>query len=149
MIPTPVPDPPAVQPRSERRVAVVLVIRPKGLLRVVEEILGARPDLQIVGRYGETRRLASRLSRLQPQLVVASVRSLGREHAAISTQIRRSSPGSKLILIHPVPVFPCEALGPQLHLTEDVLVRGLIPAVERLAGESGEQVALTDAWGTA
>jgi hypothetical protein len=146
---TPVQEQPTALLRTERRLAVVLVIRPRRLLRVVEEILGARPNLQVVGRFGEVSRLASRLGRLRPQLVVASVRSLGREHAAISTQIRRSSPGSKLILIHPVPVFPCEAHGAQLHLTEDVLVHGLIPAVARLAGEADEQVALTDSWGTA
>jgi len=130
-----------------RCLGVALVIRPAGLLRVVEQILGQRPDLRIVGRFGVTRQFADRLAELQPQLIVASVRSLGREHAVIAARLRRSSPGSKLILIHPVSVFPCEATGPQWHLTEDALVRGLIPAVERLAGDGAGSVAIADAWG--
>ncbi len=124
-------------------VRVVVIVRHLRLLHVIEDLLRDVPGIRIVGRFAEARGLARQVARLAPDVVVASIRTLGREHAMVSTEIARVSPGSKLVLIHPVPVFPCEARGSRVHLPEDGLVRLLRPAVERLAGGSGEQ-AVTD-----
>jgi hypothetical protein len=90
--------------------------------------------LRIV-RSEEARGATRRAGRRAPDVVVASVRALGREQAAFSAEIRRSSPGSKVILIHPVPV-PREASGADAHIEESAVVRRLVPSVERLTAES-------------
>src|SRR5262245_14112618 len=90
---------------------VFVLVGHEALRRVVEELLVRRPGLRIVGRLSATSGLARELGRLSPDIVVASLRTLGRERASIPNAIRRASPDSRLVLIHPVPVFPCEAQG--------------------------------------
>jgi hypothetical protein len=114
-------------------VRVVMVVRPLRLRQAIEALLGNRPGrVQIVGRLTRAAGLTRSLRRLAPDVVVASVRTLGREHAAVSAEVGRVSPGSKLILIHPVPVFPCAAQVDRVDLPEDDLGRRLWPALERL-----------------
>jgi hypothetical protein len=127
---------------------VVVVVGHVPLRRVVEELLERRPGLRIVGRFSETRELARELGRLLPDIVVVSLRTLGRERTSVPNAIRQASPDSRLILIHPVPVFPCEARGNRVHLPEEGLVRLLGAAVERLSG-GGEEEPIHDAadWG--
>jgi hypothetical protein len=118
-----------------RLLKVVIVVRHLRLRRAIEELLGNRRGrVLVVGRFSRPRGLARSLGRLAPDVVVASIRTLGREHAAVSADVARVSPGSKIILIHPVPVFPCETPGKTVHLPEDDLLRRLWPALERLTG---------------
>ena len=132
------------------QVKVVVVVGHLRLRRAIEELLGNRPGrVLVVGRFSASRNLARSVGRLAPDVVIASIRTLGREHAAVSAEVARVSPGSKLILIHPVPVFACEALGRRVHLSEDDLGRRLWPALERLTGGSGEQDESDDYLGAA
>jgi DNA-binding NarL/FixJ family response regulator len=113
---------------------VLVVVRPLRLRRVIEELLRDRPGLRIV-RSEEAPGLHRRAARLAPDVVVASVRALGREQAAFSAEIRRSSPRSKVILIHSVPVTR-DASGADAHIEESAVVRRLVSSVERLTGRS-------------
>jgi hypothetical protein len=123
-----------------RPLRVVIVVRHLRLRRAIEDLLGHRPGrVVVVGRVTRAQSLARSVGRLAPDVVVASVRTLGREHAAVSAEVGRVSPGSKLILIHPVPVFPCPAQAERVDLPEDDLGRRLWPALERLAGGGGGQ----------
>jgi hypothetical protein len=134
----PLQQSPGSKEDASARLRVALVVSHVPLRRVVEELLVARPGLRIVGRFSEIPGLVRELGRLCPDIVVASIRTLGRERASIPNAIRRVSPGSRLILIHPIPVFPCEARGNRIHLPEEGLVRLLGPAVRQLAGGAEE-----------
>jgi hypothetical protein len=130
---------------------IAIVVGHRRLRQAIEDLLGNRPrrPVAIVGRFSRPRSMGRSLGRLAPDVVVASIRTLGREHAAVSAEVLRVSPGSKLVLIHPVPVLPHVARGGIVHLPEDDLARHLWPALERLTGGSGEQDEGTDVLGAA
>jgi hypothetical protein len=120
---------------------IVVVVGHDRLRRAIEDLLVRRTHgrVQVVGRFSRRQGLARALGRLAPDVVVASVRTLGREHAAVSLDLARVSPGSKLILIHPVPVVPRSAQRGTAHLPEDDLVRRLRPTLERLTSGPDER----------
>jgi hypothetical protein len=127
---------------------IVIVVRHLRLRRAIEDLLGNRPGrVVVVGRFTRAQSLARAVGRLAPDVVVASIRTLGREHAVVSAEVGRVSPGSKLILIHPVPVFPCTAQEQQVDLAEDDLGRQLWPALERLTGVAAGPDASADVLG--
>ena len=66
--------------------------------------------------------------RLAPDLIVTSVRLLGREKSEALFQVRRSSPDSRLILIHPFSGVAWRSLRADAHMPEESLVRCLVPA---------------------
>jgi len=127
---------------------IVIVVRHLRLRRAIEDLLGITPGrVVIVGRFTRGRSLARAVGRLAPDAVVASIRTLGREHAVVSAEVGRVSPDSKLILIHPVPVLPRAAQEQTVDLSEDDLGRRLWPALERLTGGSGERDESADVLG--
>jgi hypothetical protein len=130
---------------------IVVVVGHDRLRRAIEDLLGRRTTgrVHIVGRFSRPRGLARSVGRLAPDVVVASVRTLGREHDAVFADLARVSPGSKLILVHPVPVLPRAAQRGTVHLPEDDLGRRLLPALERLTGSPDGQSARDEVLGAA
>src|SRR5262245_36343696 len=84
--------------------AVVVVAGHGPLRRVLEELVEAGGGARVVGSFADPGELRLALGRLLPDIVVASVRTLGRERASLPNAIRRASPDSRLILVHPLPV---------------------------------------------
>ncbi|MBI3932750.1 MAG: response regulator transcription factor [Acidobacteria bacterium] len=117
-----------------REIRVLVAVRPKGLLRAVEAVLRESPGVRVVGRLVDGRRLAHRTAQLDPDVVVAGVRALGRQQAAVVAAIRRGSPGTKLVLIHPFAVG--RGSGAEAYVEEPAVFERLVPCIERLWAEA-------------
>jgi DNA-binding NarL/FixJ family response regulator len=112
---------------------VLVGAKPPRLLHAIEELLGQRPDFRIVGSAEGTADLAPRVRKLAPDVVVASLRALGRDHERIAQQIRQSRRATRLVLIHSVSVRPGDLRGADAHVDEQVLLKRLLPTIDRIA----------------
>ncbi len=116
------------------------LVRTPALGRAVRWILNESPSLRTVTRAGEKQSLNTVAGRVRPQLVVISSELLAEKPRQTLDSVRRSSPDSKLLLICPCPVLTEEARkwGADACLETDVLVRRLLPTVQKLiAGPTG------------
>lgn len=113
----------------------ILIISPVALAQVIELLLRARPQFDVIGRIASFRNLAAEARRLLPELIVASVKPVKTAVCAAVMAIKHSSPHSKLILICPVPDLMTSArrCGADICLDEEKLVLRLLPAAAALS----------------
>ena len=118
-----------------RKIRVIVAVQPRSLLRVIEHLLGGQPELRIVARLSGNNRLSLTASAMLPELIIANARFLGRECRKAIPEIKRASPGSKLILLLcPFEGFARETrdCGADAYLEEEAIVRRLLPALGKL-----------------
>jgi DNA-binding NarL/FixJ family response regulator len=116
-------------------VRVLIAVAPQALSRVVEHVLQGHQGLALVGSADSDRKLATRARRTSPDLVVVSLRLLGRHPGASLVSLRETSPGSKLIVISPGTFAPpLRPRGADAIVREEALVRRLVPLLRRLTG---------------
>jgi two-component SAPR family response regulator len=117
-----------------RKLKVAVGVSPRPLLRVIEHLLCSERSLEIVSRCSSRNHLLSHSCRLSPELIVVNTRLLGRRVSETLAEMRRISPGSRLILIDPFKGFTAQtrACGADGHLYEEVLVKTLPKVVRRL-----------------
>lgn len=120
------------------KVRVLVAVRPPALLRVIEHLLSNCPEIEVVASRSKGRRLAQATAAVLPELVVANGRLLGKEACQTIAEIKRSSPGSKLILISSVEGFAGAArrCGADACLDEEALVRRLLLTVRKLISQT-------------
>jgi DNA-binding NarL/FixJ family response regulator len=121
-----------------RKIRVVIAAGPRPLVRAVEHLLTGQEDVQIVSRSSQLQHLLMYASALQPDLIVAHSRLMGTEVCQTIAEIRRRSPGCKLILVacpfeDPQTVADC---GADADLEEDALVASLPPLVRKVLSRS-------------
>jgi DNA-binding NarL/FixJ family response regulator len=118
---------------GEIRVLVVVKTRP--LMRVIEYLLCTQPNLRVVARSSNGGRLAKYAACLKPELIVAQARVFDTQTAKAVAEVKRSSPDSKLILICSFQRSPRQLRksGADACLLEEALVRQLISVVRKLA----------------
>jgi DNA-binding NarL/FixJ family response regulator len=114
---------------------VLVGVMPPPLLRVVEYLFRKHPDIQIVARPRQARNIARHACRYLPDMIVINQRLLGKEALETIAQIKRCSPGSKLILIRSDDVRGGRRYGADAYLAEEAIVRRLLVVVQRLAEE--------------
>jgi hypothetical protein len=114
---------------------VLLAVKSLALQHLIECLLKSRPELEILVGRAERNTLAQLLRRSLPHLVVASSRISGpaKETAAL---VKRSSPGTKLIVICSVDGFgrDLRKCGADASLAEESVVRRLMSTVTSLSG---------------
>jgi hypothetical protein len=126
--------------RERAAVKILVAVAPRSLSRVVEHLLRGREGLALVGSAGSDRQLASRARRAAPDLLVVSLRLLGREAGARLASLRLSSPGSKLIVVSPGTfAIPLRPRGADAMVPEEALVRRLVPLVRKLVRLRGRR----------
>jgi hypothetical protein len=116
-----------------RKLSVLVAIAPDPLGRIVEHLLDAEPRFRLAGRLAQGQDLARHAQRAAPDLVVANVRFLGKDHIRIVDDLRRSSPATRILLLHPY-AMPRSLGGAHVHLDEQAVVRRLLGVLHELAG---------------
>jgi DNA-binding NarL/FixJ family response regulator len=130
--------------RSKKKVRILIAVEPLSLRRVMELILGAGSEIQVLARPDDVSTLQRQARRLQPDLLITNARLLGDEARTVLGDIKRVSPHTKIILTD----FDARLAGiagqcgVDLYLEEDLLVRRLLEAVRRLTAKRRSPVKL-------
>ncbi|HEY7334781.1 MAG TPA: hypothetical protein VH639_07845 [Bryobacteraceae bacterium] len=113
----------------------ILVVSSPPLSRLIKHLFEGRPDFEVTTARGGLKRLAPRIERFGPKLIVADVKPVGTNVLQTVRAVKRSSPLSKLILICPLSTFAGRArqCGADACLEPDELVRRLLPAAAMLS----------------
>jgi hypothetical protein len=113
----------------------VLVYSPPALTQLIRHLFRSKPEFEIVGCVGSSRRLASESQRLLPELIVATLKPVRTGICRAVLSIKHSSPLSKLILICPLTGLLSQArqCGADACLEEERLVFRLLPTVAALS----------------
>ncbi len=117
------------------KIRVLVAVKSLALQHLIEHLLKTRPDLELrIGR-GDADKLALAVRRSVPNLVIANSKLSGAHAQETAALLKRSSPGSKLILICSVEGFESELRkwGADACLAEEALVRQLVPTVSELS----------------
>jgi len=118
------------------KLRILVAVAPRPLRLVIERLLVAEPSFQIVERLGPGKDLVARSRRVAPDLVVANLRFLGREHPRVIEDLRRFSPAAKVLLLHSY-ARPRGLGGAHAHLGEQAVVRRLLAVLRGLARGAG------------
>lgn len=118
---------------ADGKTTVLVAVRPAPLSRVVEHLLRECPEVQIVARSSEFSGLAMRAARLLPDVIITNERLLGREPDEAVTEVRRRSPGSRVIVLRPGEDIAAERrCGANGYVSEQALVRRLKTTMRRI-----------------
>ncbi|MBI2822812.1 MAG: hypothetical protein HYX74_11375 [Acidobacteria bacterium] len=117
-----------------RKATVLVAVQPPSLLRVIEYLFWAAPDLRVVGLRTALSGLVDRVARARPELVVVNAKLLGPNARNVIAAVRRASPGSKLIVTCFLECALFRTYGVEACIPEESLVRRLVPTVRRLSG---------------
>jgi DNA-binding NarL/FixJ family response regulator len=122
--------------RRLRTVKILVAVKPPALHHAIVSLLRTRPDFEIAGSQGGFRNLRQRLRRLLPALVVVNVSPFEADLCWAVATLKRSSPGSKVILLSAVEDFAYQAkrCGADAYLHEDRLIDRLPRMAGALAG---------------
>jgi len=120
-------------------VTVVVGVTPQPLMRVLEHLFRKYPEIHIVGRPRDIDRIKRQAGLLSPDMIVLHQRLLGKEARETIAAVKRSSPGSKLILIRSDEVRGGPRYGADAHVAEEAIVRRLPDIVARLAEQKGNR----------
>jgi hypothetical protein len=117
-----------------RNIRVLVAVEPPPLGRIIEHLFHDQPHYRIVMCLNEWTPLARYASRLQPELIIASISLLGDGAAGIVADVKLASPGSKLILINFSHDLGRHARkwGADAYLNSENLVQRLVPKAEKL-----------------
>ena len=128
-----------------QEVRVLVVVRTRPLMRVIDYLFCNEPELRIVARSNNGNRLVQYAACLRPELIVAHERLLGKTASEAVAEIKRSSPASKLILICSSQKSPYELCrcGADACLREEALVQQL-PSVVRKLLSTGDRLLPAD-----
>ena len=123
-----------------------VAVSPPALFQVIEYLFRDRPEFEIVGSPRGARRVRRQGGRLLPELVVVNVNPLKSGVCRTVQSLKRSSPGSKLILICPVKGFAPSARrsGADACLEAEALVGRLLRTAQRLAGARQAGLSLSE-----
>ena len=115
-----------------RRLRILVGVAPPPLSRVVDHLLGGRPEFRVVARAGERRELAQRAARWAPDLVVTNRTFLGNQSGGVIAAVKRFSPRAKVLLVGTFDRSERRRLGADSCLSEHALVRRLAPTLLRM-----------------
>ena len=117
-----------------QEVRVLVVVRTRPLMRVIDYLFCNEPELRIVARSNNGDRLVQYAACLRPELIIAHARLLGKTASETVAEIKRSSPVSKVILIYSSQKSPYElcGCGADACLREEALVQQLPSLVRKL-----------------
>jgi hypothetical protein len=122
------------------RCRILIAVEPEPFVRLIEHVLQGHPGLQVVGRSPKSDSLAIRAGRLAPDVIIANTR-LHRRKDHVLADLKRSSPGSRLILLtHDLDPLATGPEGPEAEyacLPEDAIVRRLLPVIRTLVARAG------------
>jgi len=121
--------------------SVLIAVQPESFVRLIEHVLGEEPGLRVVGRLSKGDSIARSVGRLAPDVIITNTRLFGREHGQVLAGLKRSSPGSTLILLTQAfgGPFPAPS-GADGWLSEEAVVEQLVPMVQKLAPSGQERV---------
>jgi len=135
--------------RLLQQMRVLVVVRTRPLMRVIDYLFCNEAELRIVARSNNGDRLVQYAACLRPELIVAHERLLGKTASVAVAEIKRSSPASKLILIcssrcssQKSPYELCRC-GADACLREEALVQQL-PSVVRKLLSTGDRLLPAD-----
>ncbi|MBI4458673.1 MAG: hypothetical protein HY648_01275 [Acidobacteria bacterium] len=121
-----------------QKTAVLVAVEPAPLSRLIEHLLQGWPKARIVEQLNDAPALVKRACRLRPKLIIANMTLLGQQGEKILSQVKQSSPGSKVI----VTGFPqgfrrhAQQWGADAYLEEEDLVRHLVPLARKLLSKA-------------
>ncbi len=123
------------------KITTLALLTPPALARIVWWLLGDSSHIRVLAPVGRRQRLGRIAGRLRPQLLLVSAELLAKEQRNAVEAVKRSSPGSKLILICTSDVLAHEARrwGADACLQTAVLVRRLLPTVQKLVVQTGDR----------
>ena len=112
--------------------SVLIAVAPHSLARIVEHLVHGDARFRVLERLAADTDLARLARRAVPDLVVANLRFLGKEHVRVLEDLRRLSPATKVLLLHTY-AMPRSLGGAHVHLDEQAVVRRLLPVLHGLA----------------
>ena len=114
---------------SGHKVRVLVAVSPPALFQVIEYLFRGRPEFEIV---------RSLRGVVVPELIVVNVKPVSSGVCRTVQSLKRSSPGSKLILICSVKGFASSArrCGADACLEAETLIGRLLPTAQRLVKAS-------------
>ncbi len=120
-----------------RKIRVLIGSTP-ALSTLLGYLFDSRPEFHVVGCYSRARDLENAAARELPELIIASVKPVTTTAGSVAAAIKRSSPGSKLILIFPFRdlIGLARKSGADACLVHENLVPGLIPAATGLSARN-------------
>jgi len=125
---------------------MLVAVSPPALFQVIEYLFRCRPEFEIVGSPRGASGVKLQGERLRPELIVVNVKPLGSGVCRTVQSLKRSSPGSKLILICPVKGLASSARrsGADACLEAEALVGRLLQTAQRLARASRAEQLLSE-----
>ncbi len=125
---------------------MLVAVSPPALFQVIEYLFRGRPEFEIVGSPRGARGVGRQGGRLLPELIVVNVKPLRSGVCQTVQSLKRSSPGSKLILICPVKGFAHSArrCGADACLEAEALVSRLLRTAQLLARASQSELLLPE-----
>ncbi len=110
-------------------------VSPPALFRLIGHLFHAQADFQIIAGQRGLRGLERQAERLLPELIVLNIKPVSRNACRMVASLKRSSPGSKLILICPAEEYSLDArhCGVAACLEAEELIRRLVPTVRKLS----------------
>lgn len=119
-----------------RKVKTLVAVSPPALLQLIDYLFRGWPEFEVVGSPRGARDVGRQGARLQPELIVTNVKPLRCGVYRTIQSLKRSSPGSKLILICPVKGFASGArrCGADACLETEALVGRLLRTAQNLTG---------------
>ena len=126
--------------------SVLIAVEPPSLQRLIQHVLQGESNLRVVGGSSKGLSPAHQAARLSPTVIVVNHR-LQKQQVHVLVDLKRSSPGSTLILLtHSLaePASPGEA---DACLPEDAVVRRLLPMIRKTALRAADRTPLPAAAG--
>ena len=126
------------------KVKMLVAGTPPALFQVIEYLFRGWPEFEIVESSRGARGVGPQGARPRPELIVVNVDPLRTGVCRTVQSFKRSSPGSKLILICPVKGFAHSArrCGADACLEAEALVGRLLRTAQRLARASQAELLL-------
>jgi DNA-binding NarL/FixJ family response regulator len=120
---------------ANRKVRVVAALRSDALARVLGHLLVEADDLEsFVGVPPSATVLVGEISRLAPDVIVATLNYLGAEPAARIAELKAAHPASRFLLIASAEEDETSRpTGADAHILEEAVVATLVSEVRKLA----------------
>ena len=123
--------------RASRR-SVLIAVEPPSLQRLIEHVLHGESGLRVVGASTRSLSPANQAARLSPNVIVVNHR-LQKHQGHVLVDLKRSSPGSTLILLTHSLAESAPPREADACLPEDAVVRQLLPMIRKTANRAADR----------
>lgn len=118
--------------------SVFIAVEPPSLQRLIEHVLHGESGLRVVGGSSKSLSPARQVARLSPSVIVVNHR-LQRRQGHVLVDLKRSSPGSTLILLTHSLAESAPPREADACLPEDAVVKRLLPMIRKAAFRAADR----------